>query len=67
LSTGPASRNTWLTYLRHTVICRARPKLSQIYRVVKLDTIAQLVTFETPERIETFLMERSKRGELSLR
>jgi len=53
--------------LRHTVICRARPKLSQIYRVVKLDTIAQLVTFETPERIETFLMERSKRGELSLR
>lgn len=46
---------------------RARPQLSQIYRVVKLDTIAQLVTFETPERIETFLMERSKRGELSLR
>jgi hypothetical protein len=38
-----------------------------VYRLVRLETIASLVTFETAQRLEMFLVERSKRSELSLR
>ena len=41
--------------------------MAHIYRIIELSAIARLVTFETPESIEKFLIERSKRGELTLR
>lgn len=53
--------------IQEVALTRLVQQLSQIYRLVKLDTIAQLVTFETPDRIEKFLVERSKRGEITLR